>query len=258
MAQFKLGRNRPDVFVRRLHFADYAKPALPDPPQVAHWSTAAYQCLRDIYANDTLGDCTAAGAGHILGLLRANAHNNDPLPTTQAVIEFYSRTTGYVPGKPDTDQGGDEITVLNDWRSDGFFPDRSGKIAAWVALNGAEERQVKQAIWLFENCYFGVELPDAWISPFPDRNGFIWDAAGDANPNNGHCFVGVGYNDSGVIVDTWGLLGTVTWRAIAKYATTVSQGELYAVLSEDAINCAKQKSPSGFEFSRLIADSGAL
>ena len=50
--------------------------------------------------------------------------------------------------------------------------------------------------------------------------GFVWDVAGPANPDNGHCFVGVGYTDIGVVIDSWGMLGTITWAAIAAYATT--------------------------------------
>ena len=210
--------------------------------------------MTNVYGNDRLGDCTAAGAGHIIGAWRGNARNGDPAPTVEQVIAFYSKTTGYDPSKPSTDQGGDEVTVLNDWRDKGFFADGSGKILGWANVDGANVQRVKQAIWLFENVYFGVELPDAWISPFPQANGFTWDVAGDANPVHGHCFAGLGYNDNGVIVNSWGMMGTVTWAAVAKYATTPGQGELHVAFSEDEIERASARAPNGFDVAALTAD----
>ena len=72
-------------------------------------------------------------------------------------------------------------------------------------------------MWLFENLYFGLELPDAWINPMPDAPGFVWDAAGPADPQNGHCVVGVGYTAQGITIDSWGMTGLLTDKAIAKY-----------------------------------------
>ena len=43
------------------------------------------------------------------------------------------------------------------------------------------------------------------------------------------------------------MLGTLTDAAIAKYATKTGEGELYTVVSQDAINKAAAKAPSGFE-----------
>ncbi len=221
---FKLGRKRPNIHARRLAFATYAKALPPPPPASLHWALAsgAWAHLENVYGNDQLGDCTAAGAGHTEVIWRGAAGTHDRLPSKEDVIRFYSATTGYVPGDPSTDQGGDEITVLNYWKTKGFYEDGTGKIAAWVTVDGSNETQVKQAVWLSESVYFGVELPDAWINPFPNQNGFVWDVAGAPNPNNGHCFVAIGYNSLGVIIDT------------------------------DA------KAPNRFDFQTLLADSAAL
>lgn len=252
---FKLGRARPAPY-RRLMFSSYAGPSLPDPPAFVHRGKAALPCLSNIYGNDTLGDCTAAGAGHIMGIWRGNAGNGVPAPTADQVIDFYSATTGYVRGNESTDQGGDEVTVLNHWRDNGFFADGSGKIAAWVNVDATNPTQVRQAIWLAEAVYFGVELPDAWVSPMPQTSGFVWDVAGNADPNNGHCFISGSY-DRLPIIDTWGEFGLITWEAIAKYASGPG-GELHAAFSIDCINRATQKTDSGFAFEQLLADSAAL
>ena len=258
MTAFKLGRKRPAPY-RKLHFASYAGPSLPAPPAFVHRGKKAIASLSDIYGNDQLGDCTAAGAGHIMGIWRGNAGNGDPAPTTGQVVDFYSRTTGYNPNDPNTDQGGDEVTVLNYWRDKGFFSDGSGKIAAWVNVDATNPVEVRQAIWLAEAVYFGVELPEAWVSPMPRTSGFIWDVAGEANPQNGHCFIAGSYdaNSRGPIIDTWGEFGIITWEAIAKYASSPG-GELHAAFSLDCINRATQKTDSGFDFDQLLADSKAL
>ena len=215
--------------------------------------------MTNVYGNDRLGDCTAAGAGHIIGALARQR------PQRRSRADRRSRSSPSTRSRPATipptlnsDQGGDEVTVLNDWRDKGFFADGSGKILGWANVDGANIQRVKQAIWLFENVYFGVELPDAWISPFPQANGFTWDVAGDANPAHGHCFAGLGYNDNGVIVNSWGMMGTVTWAAVAKYATTPGQGELHVAFSEDAIERASARAPNGFDVAALTADLKAM
>lgn len=258
MASFKLGRARPAPS-RRLMFSSFAKPSLPEPPAYVHRGKAARPCLSDVYGNDSLSDCTAAGAAHGMGIWRGNAGNNDPAPTYDQVIDFYSATTGYVRGQPQTDQGGDEVSVLNHWRDEGFFADGSGKIAAWVNVDATNAKQVRQAIWLAEFVYFGVELPDAWVSPMPRTSGFIWDVAGNANPDNGHCFIAGSYDahSRGPILDSWGEFGIITWDAIAKYASGPG-GELHAAFSIDCINRASQKTDSGFDWDSLISNSAGF
>jgi hypothetical protein len=257
MPAFKMGRVRPAPG-RRLNFASYAGPSLPDPPAYVHRGKAALPCLSNIYANDSLGDCTAAGAGHGIGVWRGNAGNNDPAPTVDDVIDFYSATTGYVRGNSATDQGGDEVTVLNYWMSTGFAikGSQTSKIAAWCNVDATNAKQVRQAIWLAEFVYFGVELPDAWVSPMPQHNGFLWDVAGEADPNNGHCFIAASY-DRYLLNDTWGEFGYMTDAAVAKYASGPG-GELHCCFSMESINRASQKSDSGFAWEQILADSASL
>jgi hypothetical protein len=92
----------------------------------------------------------------------------------------------------------------------------------------------------------------------PSAPGFVWDAAGPPDPENGHCVVGVGYNNKGVTIATWGMTGLMTDHAIAKYATPDAGGELYTVVSQDAIDKASQKAPNGFDWSQLLADFDSM
>lgn len=140
--QFKLGR-RPVPRAefqpqRRLMLSTFLEGTahLPTPPLVQHWSQAAAPSLRQIYANDQLSCCTASGAGHAIGTWRANAGNGDGMPTDADVVNFYSATTGYRAGHPETDQGGNEVEVLTHWRDHGFFADGTGRILGWVDVDG--------------------------------------------------------------------------------------------------------------------------
>ena len=235
MCIFKMGRKRPSLAARRLRLADYVSSDLPVPPSVEHWAKGSpgRPSLENIYGNNTLGDCVEAAARHMIGLWRGNAGNGLPAPTAEQVIQFYSATSGYIPGDPATDRGSDEITVLNYWVAQGFFLDGTSKIAGWANVDADNQLLMKQCIYLFETGMAALELPDAFVNPFPSANGFVWDVAGAPNPANGHAVMAVGYDALGIRIDTWGLLGTMTWAAAAKYLTALGQGEFHAVFSAD-------------------------
>jgi hypothetical protein len=253
---FRMGRRRPLARCPRFSLRNYLMKDLSPPPASADYSAQAGKALSQIYLNDKLGDCVIAGIGHVVGVLTAGAGSQFVYSDAQ-ILQLYEAIGGYVPNHPNTDDGCDEQTALNYWQHHGA-PSGTHKIAGWVAVNGADPNEYRTALWLFENLYFGLELPDKWVNPMPTRPGFTWDAAGPPNPSNGHCVVGVGYSNKGVKICTWGMLGTLTDNAIEKYATTAGSGELYTVISQDAINKATQKAPAGFDWSQLIADFDSM
>jgi hypothetical protein len=253
---FRMGRRRPLARCPRFSLRNYLMKDLSPPPASCDYSAQAGKALSQIYLNDKLGDCVIAGIGHVVGVLTAGAGNQFVYSDAQ-ILQLYEAIGGYVPNHPNTDDGCDEQTALNYWQHHGA-PSGTHKIAGWVAVNGADPNEYRTALWLFENLYFGLELPDKWVNPMPTRPGFTWDAAGPPNPSNGHCVVGVGYSNKGVKICTWGMLGTLTDNAIEKYATTAGSGELYTVISQDAINKATQKAPAGFDWSQLIADFDSM
>jgi hypothetical protein len=230
--------------------------SLPPPPASCDYSTKAAKALSEMYLNNTLGDCVIAGIGHVVGVLTGGA-GKQYLYTNAQITELYSAIGGYVPGHPNTDNGCDEQTALNYWQHNGA-PAGANKIAGWISVNGLDPDEYRTALWLFENLYFGLELPDKWISPMPSAPGFTWDVAGPPNPDNGHCIVGVGYGGKGVKICTWGMLGLLTDAAVEKYATKSGEGELYTVVSQDAINKAAAKAPNGFDWSQLVADFDSM
>jgi len=229
-------------------FAKY-KLNLDAPPASVDYSLDAMPSLSRVMLNNQLGDCTCAGACQCLGIWTGNA-GDLYIASDDQVLALYEAVGGYVPGDQSTDTGADEVTVLN-YLSQTGFPDGS-KLAGYLAIDPTNQTEVMQAIDLFESVYFGVGLPDAWINPFPQANGFVWDV-GTPDDQNGHCFIATGYDATGVQIDTWGMLGTVTWAAMAGVDM-----QLYALLSPDMLAKATQKAPTGLDWATLQADFGAL
>ena len=261
---FKLGRKRPVARCPRYALKNYLTRSMPAPPVTCDYTKDASLALSKMYDNDTLGDCVIAGMAHVVGVFTGNAGTKPFLYSNSEIIGLYSAIGGYVPGDPSTDQGCDEQTALNYWENNGALPPHtknatdSHKIAGWMTVDSTNVEECRTALWLFENLYFGLELPDAWITPGPSASGFVWDVAGAPDPNNGHCVVGVGYTSAGIVIDTWGMTGLMTNAAVAKYPNQAANGELYTVVSMDAISKANAKAPSGFDWSQLIADFDSM
>jgi hypothetical protein len=246
----KMGRRRPVARGPRLFFRNYLRlPAAP--PPTADYSRAASPVLGDIYLNDQLGDCVIAGGYHVVGVETGNAGDLFGASDDQ-IIADYGAIGGYVPGDPSTDNGCDEATALNYWTEQGFAD--GTKLVGWLAVDPTNKQEMQSALYLFENLFFGMELPDAWINPAPAGSGFRWDVAGPSDPNNGHCVIGVGYGAGGVTIDTWGLLGTLTYGAIAQYCAAANNGELYVMLTPDQLAKGQSKAPNGVDWSELISD----
>ena len=253
--QFKLGRNRPPI-KRKMLLRDYrTSVALPTPPPACSYAAKAATSLSQVYLNDQLGDCVIAAMAHAVGVFTGNAGLPPAQFTPAQITALYSAIGGYVPGDESTDNGCDERTAMAYWQQHGA-PAGSHQITGWVSIDGTNAARVRTALWLFENLVFGVELPDQWVDD--PKPGFSWDVAGAANPDNGHCFLGVGYDQTGVIVDSWGMLGKITYQAIAAYATAGGSGELYAVISPEVIARATAKSPTGYDWAQLQADFSAF
>lgn len=255
---FKMGRKRPTL-TAKLTFKQIADAGvLPNVtvPQTTNYSGIAAKSLHDIYKNDVWGCCVVAGAFHVRGVTSFNSTKGYGVVFSDAQVEHdYAAIGGFDPSKtqPDgsnpTDNGCDEITALNYWRTHGF-PD-GVKLLNYAAVDPTNVAEIKLAMYLFENLYFGVELPDAWVNPFPQNPGFVWDVAGDPVPENGHCFIGCDLHKKGIKIDTWGMTGEITFDAIAKYASDRNGGQLFTLLTPDIVNRLTQKSPAGYDITTL-------
>jgi hypothetical protein len=252
---FKMGRLRPKPSMKRLAHRTYKLETLPKIPDACHYSAEAYKALEHIYCNDELGDCVIAGIAHMIGVFTGNASGGNPIVFTDDQIHaMYSAIGGWDPkNSAATDNGCNEQDALVYWHTKGF---EGHPILGWMTIDPSE---VREAIYLFENVMFGVELPDAWVNPMPNYAGFYWDVKGPAVPENGHCFIAHGYNKTGAIINTWGLNGIISDAAIKEYAGNAAVGgELYTVLTPEILKRAAARSPAGYDWEALIADFKAM
>ena len=250
----RFGKCRPVAEAPHLRLRKYLRAPPPAPPVVSY-ADRALPVLSDIYGNDDVGDCVIAGGYHIEGLATGNA-GNLYRATLDQIIADYSAIGGYRPGQPATDNGCDMQTAMNYWTQHGF---RNGtKLLGWLAVDATNTSELMTALYLFENLFIGVELPDAAISPFPSADGYVWDVAGSPDPENGHAVCGVGYNQSGVQIDSWGLIGTMTWGFLGKYGRAANHGEVYVFLTPDQLAKGQKIAPNGVDWTDLIRDFDAL
>jgi hypothetical protein len=212
--------------------------------------------LRRMFLNDRLGDCVIAGRAHRIGELTGDATGKAFVYTDAQILREYERIGGYNPNDSNTDQGCDMAVAANDGVTHGYAD--GSKDAGWIAIDPTNQHEVMAALYLFEVGDLGVCLPDAWISPFPSGDGFVWDVAGDPDPNNGHDYQLIDYDTTGVFVGTWGLEGKQTWAALAKYGATAAGGMLIIHLNVDQVVAASHRSPDGVMWDDLIAAFNAM
>jgi hypothetical protein len=247
--------------IAHLHFSDFVNHSkMPAIPPSFDYSSKAAVPLADIYGNDQLGDCAIAMAFHAAAVFTGNATGVPYKAALADVVAMYSRVGGYVPGRPETDQGCVLTDVFADWRAHGL--PNGEKILGAIKVNASSWNDVMASGFLFENHCFGVGLPDSWITPFPAGSGFTWGVNGPSDPNNGHAFLGLGGISAGVgagiKIDTWGLLGTATPDAVAAYAGPSGGGELWSVITTDMIAKGQQKAPNGVAWGDLVAAFNAM
>lgn len=253
----RFGRKRPVARGPRLRLSNYLREiAMPvRPPTACDYSSPARASLTNILGNDVYGDCVIAAGYHIVGVETAGA---DSLytPSLAQVLADYSKIGGYVPGKPETDQGSDPTVAINYWMQHGFS--NGTKLTAALDVDPTDILELQVACYLFENLFLGFECPDAWVNPFPAGDGFLWTEAGAPIPENGHQVMATGYGPAGLTIATWGMLGTLTYAGIARYCTYGAGGDISVFLTPDQINRAIGKAPNGLSWAQLIDDFDAI
>jgi hypothetical protein len=184
-----------------------------------------------------LGDCTIAGVAHAIQVWTLAKGSEVTLPDP-TILQYYEKWDGYKPGDPNSDQGGEELQVLKDWRKEGFD---SHKLQAFADPDPQDGLHIRQAIALFGGLYIGLKLP---ISA---QTQDVWDVAGGPNGEpgswGGHAVFVPDYDPSGLTCITWGELKTMTWAFLGTYCD-----EAHALLSPD------WSPPSGFDMAALEAD----
>jgi hypothetical protein len=205
-----------------------------------------------IYLNDQIGDCTIAGAGHMLGAMAVYGGHEEPLFSDAEITTAYSAVSGYVPGDSSTDNGADMQTVLQYLASVGLT-DTTGKVhkvAGYAAFGSpADEVLLAQVLDVFGSVYVGVSLPEYAEQEF--AAGQPWNWQPNAQIAGGHCIVLQKRSVGGT-----GVLDYITWGAVQKATRSFQYNfaeEAWAVVSQDWLT-ANGDSIEGLDLEQLISD----
>ena len=251
MRKFKLGKKAPRIDPRTLKMATYMDDSkLPPLPSSVDWTPK--NTTLGLMLNDSLGDCTCAGIGHGIQTWTANA-STIFTPPDPDVLAAYSAVSGYDPSKTDaqgnndTDQGADELTVLNFWKNTGID---GHKILGYVQVHPTNLLHLRATIALFGLAYVGVQLPNSAMEQF--ENNQPWSVDGDMTIDGGHCIILTGYTPTSFKAITWG-----REQEIMLNWWTQCGDESYCPISQDWIE-ANGQSPSGFNLTQLQSDLKAI
>jgi len=246
----RLGKHPKKVDPRTLQLARYLTPELPAPPPSCDYSVKL--STLGMMANDRVGDCTCAAAGHIVQ--DATSYEGAQVVVPDAdVLAMYSAVSGYDPVTGANDNGAACLDVLNYWHQTGFAgPQGPHKIAAFAEL-GLVSSAIQTAVYLLGAAYIGVNLPltcqgaSSWEVP-------PGGTAGNGAPGSwgGHCVPIVAYDATGVTVLTWGEKLHASWEFLATY-----MDEAYAVVTQDFVD-AQGTDPAGLDLTQMLADAAAL
>lgn len=236
--------------------------AIPSTPDTIDWSSAAISVIEDIEGNDKWGDCVMAEDAHYIAVLTGNAGALFAYSDAQTLAD-YSAETGFNASDPSTDQGTDPIADLN-YRVTTGYADGS-KDAGWAMVDATNQAEMRYALAEFGNIKMWFGIPDSIVSGMSSlQDGFVWDVgAGAADQNNGHCIGSCGYNPTavmavaataqGLLVMTWGMLGIITWAAVAAWFVPAQGGGMATRVSMDWISKKSGNAPSGLNVAALIA-----
>ena len=246
----KLGRLPYRHDRRNLQLVKYLPRALPAAPDAYDWLSKASPF--GPMGNLSVGDCTCAGAGHLIQMWTANQGRKTVLPDAD-ILAVYSKLSGYVPGNPSTDNGAAIQDVLNYWRTRGVA---GHKCLAFAQVNPLNRTEFCQAVDLFGSVDMGSEIPQSAVDQFDA--GQPWDVvANDGGIVGGHSYECVGYNSTGPLYVTWGKVVQATWAWHDKYLAPGDGGEAWVVITPEWFN-AQGNDPQGIDTVALGADFTAM
>ena len=237
----KLGKLPVRTDVRTLRLRRYVDlTELPPPPDSLDLTSHVPEW--PMYANDRIGDCTTAAAGHMIEAWTAAAVGQAIEISERSVLTAFDAVKVVDPLTGE--EGAVELDVLRYWRKHGIGRHRIG---AFAAVPVHDPALVRTGAWLFGGLYIGLSLP------LIARRQEVWDwtgsLGGDAKPGSwgGHAVDVVRYGGDGLTVVTWGRLQELTWPFWERYCD-----EAYCILTPDFLRGST--APNGFDLPTLKAD----
>jgi hypothetical protein len=247
---FKLGRKpfKPDY--RDLLYRSYRSTVLPSVP--ASFGHQDLVTTWGMLGNDTVGDCTCAGADHEIMLWTDEGAGKAAIFTKANTISDYAAITGYNPNDPNSDQGAQVRDVLLYRQKTGMI-DNGGKrhkIGAFLQLDQTNLNEVLEAMYLFSAVGLGINFPQSAMDQF--NAGQPWTVVQGSPIEGGHYVPCLGYDGIYIYCVTWGQIQKMTVAFFQAYCE-----EAWLMLSQEFLN-GKGLSPEGFNLAQLQMDLAAI
>lgn len=172
-----------------------------------------------MFRNDQIGDCTAAGLGNAALAISA-LNGSTAIVLEPSVVNLYSATSGYNPKVAGSDRGAVLADVLAYQYSQGFHTGAQLLVGPWATFSGLNRNLFGCALDKLGVAILGVALSQHDMAAA--ENGDTWDAdvkqdSIDPPGSAGlHCLLAFDYDgmkdDSILHLPTWGMLQPATWR----------------------------------------------
>jgi hypothetical protein len=253
----KPARYSRESFLRSHVMARHLSALGPPPAASPDWASAVMRQSPggwQMDGNDEYGDCCFADCAHQEMLRTANV-GTIWIPTTDQTLALYTAVTGFNPNNPSTDNGADELTVIQYLTNTGW---NGRKLDSHANLDPTQLDQIKWVVCIFGASRLGLNLPDSAMTQF--NNGQPWDYVAGAQLDGGHDVPVVKYDSDGTVwVVTWGRLQAVKPAFMAaKYSDgTPYVEEAHAELAFDWV-ATKGTAPDGLDMAQLQADLTAV
>ncbi|MFE2994097.1 hypothetical protein ACFXG4_03650 [Nocardia sp. NPDC059246] len=197
--------------------------------------------------NDSLGDCTAAGAGHVAQQINWYGQHQDAPVADSDVLAMYEAISGYRPGQPSTDVGATLQDALKYWHTTGVG---GNKIAAYAQIKATDLATIRACISLFGAVYTGMNFPASAMDQF--NAGKPWTVVPRSRVEGGHCVPIGAYDASSFTCVTWGKTQKLSVDFFQRYFD-----EVWTVLDLDWLT-AQGVSPAAIDGASLNANYQAL
>jgi hypothetical protein len=219
--------------------------------------------VNSVVAANGLGNCTCAAPCHAIDVWTAGG-DAPVVVTADQCIRLYELSCGYVLGDESTDQGGDELTVLDYILAHGIDGAGLHQIAGVASLDATDLTLMREACFLTGAVELCLELPDVYVNPFPGPDA-VWDVAGAPNPDQGHCILARGaFTTNGPTgkpswgITTWGTPVWMTTDAVAYYCAMAQGGSANVAWTKEWLSRTSGLSPSALDLAAMAADFAGL
>ena len=166
----------------------------------------------DIYGNDTVGDCGEAASAHWINHSeKLECGAVPPIKAPQVVSQYLSETHGQ-------DSGLVLLDHLNLWRKTGLnLGGQIYTIDAYASIDWNNHREFEYAIQLLTGAYIGFMVPKYFMDGFEaGKRSFTTQCKGNTI-EGGHCVYVVGFDATGIWINTWGVPVHLDWKFVKKF-----------------------------------------